>query len=584
MVGFFRSFFAALFALLVFTLLIVLILLAVLKGLTSSKKPPLGGNAVLVIDLNQSFHEQAQENPLSGLASDEQEDIPGLYDLIRLVRHAKEDTAIKGIYLKCNNNSNGFGASEEIRNALLDFKKSGKFLYAFGEAIPQKAYYIANIADRIYCNPKGGVEWTGLVVETAFLKGALEKLEIRPQIFYAGKFKSATEPLREDKMTEANRLQLTELLNGLFNRMLNATAQARGQDSSVLRKCVNEHLIRYAQDALDYKLVDGLRYDDEVKGEISEKLKLKKDEQINFVPLEKYDRASDYKADGKGRIALIYAQGEIVDGKGEKEEIGADTYRWLIRKANNDAAISAIVIRVNSGGGSSLASENLWREISVAKKQKPVVLSFGDVAASGGYYMSCNADSIFAEPTTITGSIGVFSVIPDMRDFFRDKLGVTFDRVRTAPAAGVPGISEPLSPLQKIYFQNEVDSIYHDFTSRVAGGRNKAIAYVDSIGQGRVWSGEKGLELGLVDRLGGLQDAVDCAARLAKTESYTLKEYPEPRSLLDMLLGDHKATFRMQAVKDELGEDGYRTYNTLKKVKAMAGIPQARIPFDLSIE
>jgi protease IV len=584
MVGFFRSFFAALFALVVFTILIVLILLAVLKGLTSSKKPSIGEKAVLVIDLSRSFREQAPDNPLSGLVSDDQEDIPGLYDLIRLVRHAKEDTAIRGIYLKCDNNANGFAASDEIRNALLDFKKSGKFLYAYGEVIPQKAYYVANVSDKIYCNPKGGVEWTGFAVETAYLKGTLQKLGIQPQIFYAGKFKSATEPLREDKMTDANRLQLTELLNGLFNRLLYATAEARGQDSSVLRECVNAHLIRYANDALKYKLVDGLKYDDEVKGEISDRLKTGRNETINFVAPGKYARAADYKAGGKGRIALIYAQGDIVDGKGEKEDIGADTYLWLIRKASYDAAIGAIVIRVNSGGGSSMASENLWREISMAKKEKPVVLSFGDVAASGGYYMSCNADSIFADPTTITGSIGVFSVIPNMKDFFKDKLGVTFDHVRTAPEAGVPTVSEPLSPLEKMYIQNEVDSIYLDFKSRVATGRNKAIGWVDSIGQGRVWSGEKGLQLGLVDRLGGLQDAVDCAARLAKTESYTLKEYPEPRSLLDMLLGEHKATLRMQAVKEELGEDGYRIYNTIKKVKAMTGMPQARLPFDLSIE
>jgi protease-4 len=584
MLGFFKTFFAALLALVVFAVLAVLIFIAVLKGLSSSKKPSLGENAVLVIDLSQSFPEQARSNPLSGLLSDEEEDVPGLYDLIRLVQHAKEDSAIKGIYLKCNNNSNGFASSEEIRNALLDFKKSGKFIYAYGEVIPQKAYYVANLADSIYCNPKGGVEWKGLSVEMSFLKGTLQKLEIDPQIFYAGKFKSATEPLREDKMTEANRLQLTELLNGLFNSLLYSTAQARGLDTATLREYAQTDRIRYAQDALTCKLVDGLKYDDQMKAEIGEKLKLTKHAPINFVSIGKYARAADYKAEGKGRIALIYAQGDIVDGKGEKEDIGDDTYIWLIRKASFDKEIGAIVIRVNSGGGSSLASENLWREISIAKKEKPVIVSFGDVAASGGYYMSCNADSIFAEPTTITGSIGVFSVIPNMRDFFRDKLGVTFDRVRTAPWAGVPTIAEPLSPMQKMFYQNEVDSIYHDFKTRVSDGRRKAIGYVDSIGQGRVWSGEKGIELGLVDRLGGLQDAIDCAARMGKTGPYTLKEYPEPRSLLDMLLGDYNGTARMKAVKEELGEDGYRTYMNIKKVKAWTGIPQTRLPFDFSIE
>lgn len=582
--GFFKSFFAALFALVVFMVLIVLIFAALVTGLTSSKKPTLGTKGVLVIDLNETFREQARENPLSGLTSDDQYGVPGLYDLVRLVRHAAEDSAIRGIYLKCNDNTNGFASSEEIRNALTGFKKSGKFIYAYGEVIPQKAYYVANVADRIYCNPKGGVDWKGFAVEMAFLKGTLQKLEIQPQIFYAGKFKSATEPLREDKMTEANRLQLTELLGALFNRLLYTTALTRNQDTALLRRCVNGHLIQFAQDALDYKLVDGLKYDDEVKEEMREKLKGEKHEFINFIPLGKYARAVDYKAVGKGRIALIYAEGDIVDGKGDREEIGSDTYLGLIRKAAFDKDIRAIVIRINSGGGSSMASENIWREISVARKDKPVILSFGDVAASGGYYLSCNADSIFAEPNTITGSIGVFSIIPNMKDFFKDKLGVTFDGVRTAPQAGIPTVSEPLSPLQKAYFQREVDTIYHDFKTRVADGRKKTIEYVDSIGQGRVWSGEKGLELGLVDRLGGLQDAIDCAARMSKTDSYTLKEYPEPKSWLDMLLGSYKGTVRMKAMKEELGEDGYRTYNTIKKVKALTGIPQAKLPFDLSIE
>jgi protease IV len=584
MLGFFKSFFAALSALAVFTVLVVLILLALLKGFSSTKKPSLGDKAVLVLDLGQTFSEQARNNPLSGLVSGEEEDVPGLYDLIRLLRNAKGDTVIKGIYLKCNNNSNGFAGSEEIRNALLDFKKSGKFIYAYGEVIPQKAYYVANVADRIFCNPKGGVEWKGLSVEMSFLKGTLQKLEIDPQIFYAGKFKSATEPLREDKMTEANRLQLSELLNGLFDRLLLSSAQARGLDTAVLRKCVNEDLIRYAKDALEYKLVDGLAYDDQVKAEIVSTLKLKPHDPINFISVGKYARAADYKSEGKGRIALIYAQGDIVDGKGQRDEIGADTYIWLIRKASYDKEVGAIVIRVNSGGGSSMASENLWREISIAKMEKPVVVSFGDLAASGGYYMSCNADSIFADPNTITGSIGVFSVIPNMKDFFRDKLGVTFDRVRTAPGAGVPSIAEPLSAAQKMFFQNEVDSIYQDFKTRVADGRKRKIGYVDSIGQGRVWSGEKGMELGLVDRLGGLQDAIDCAARMGKTGPYTLKEYPEPRSWLDIVLGNYTGAGRMKAVKEELGEDGYRTYITIKKVKGCAGIPQTRLPFDMSIE
>ncbi|HEY4335873.1 MAG TPA: signal peptide peptidase SppA, partial [Puia sp.] len=503
---------------------------------------------------------------------------------VRLIHHAKTDTAIKGIYLKCNNDPNGFATNEELRLALSEFKGSGKFIYAYGENITQKAYYVANVADAIYCNPKGDVEWKGFATEMLYLKGALQKLEIEPQIFYAGKFKSATEPLREDHMTEANRLQLTALLNDFYDRLLNSTAARRHLDTAVLRKCVNESLIHRASDALQYKLIDGLRYDDEVKDEIRDNLKVAKHNWLNFVSLGKYAKAVNYKATGKDKISLIYAEGEVVDGKGERDEIGSDTYRWLIRKARFDKEVKAIVIRVNSGGGSSLASENIWREISLAKKEKPVIVSFGDVAASGAYYLACNADSIFALPGTITGSIGVFTIIPNLQSFFKNKLGVTFDGVKTAPEADILSSTRPLTAYERGVVQNVIDTIYHDFKGRVADGRKKDIGYIDSIAQGRVWSGTLGLSLGLVDRIGTLQDAIDCAARMAKTREYELVEMPEPKSFLDRIVGTWKRSTSMKAMKDELGEEGFRTYSTLKKVKSMIGVTQTRLPFDLSIE
>ncbi|HVU96639.1 MAG TPA: signal peptide peptidase SppA [Puia sp.] len=582
--GFFKTFFAALLALVAFSIVILFVIFTIIGGILSPAKPTVGSKAVLVVDLGRSYKEQMVDNPLSDLGGDDEYDVPGLYDAVRLIRHAKTDTAIKGIYLKCNNDPNGFATNEELRTALMDFKESGKFIYAYGENIPQKAYYVANVANVIYCNPKGGLEWKGFATEMLYLKGALQKLEIEPQIFYAGKFKSATEPLREDHMTDANRLQLTELLNDFYNRLLTSTARARGLDTTVLRKCANESLIRRASDALQYKLIDGLRYDDEVKDELRETLKVDKHKWLNFVTLGKYAKAVNYKASGKDKIALIYAEGEVVDGKGERDEIGSETYRWLIRKARFDKDIKAIVIRVNSGGGSSLASENIWREISLAKKEKPVVVSFGDVAASGAYYLSCNADSIFALPGTITGSIGVFTIIPNLQSFFKNKLGVTFDGVKTAPEADMLNSTRPLTAYERTVVQNEIDTIYHDFKSRVADGRKKDIGYVDSIAQGRVWSGTLGLSLGLVDRIGTLQDAIDCAARLAKTHDYELVESPEPKSFLERLMGAWKRNTSMKAVKDEIGEDGYRTYTTLKKVKGMIGVTQTRLPFDLTIE
>jgi protease-4 len=582
--SFFKSFFASLLALILFTFIALVIVIIWLFAIASSSRSETGKNAVLVLDLSQTFHERMRENPLGSLSSEDQYDQPGVYDVVRMIRFSERDSAIRGIYIKCNDNANGFASSEEFRDALIHFKKSGKFIFAYGDIIPQKAYYVANVADKIYCNPKGGVDWRGFAAILTFFKQALEKLEIQPQIFYAGKFKSATEPFREDKMTEANRVQLTELLGELYNQFLSNTAQARGIDSGILRKCVNEHLIQYADDALKYHLVDGLRYDDQVKNEIRGRLHISEDEKINFIPLGKYAKAVNYRKSGKDRIALIYAEGDIISGKGDEQEIGGDIYRAYFRNARMDKNIKAIVLRINSGGGSSLISENLWREVTIARKEKPVVISFGDVAASGAYYLSCNADSIFAEPNTITGSIGVFSILPNMQQFFKDKLGITFDGVKTAPDADELTITKPLTDMQKRFFQSEVDSIYHDFCSRVSDGRKKALAYVDSIGQGRVWSGSTAILLGLVDHLGGTQDAIDCAAQMAGTSNYRLSEFPEPKNFLDLLFTNYRKSILSKTVKEELGEDGYEIYNHFKRSRALVGTSQSRLPFDFTIQ
>ncbi len=575
---FLKSFLGALLALFVFFFLFGLLFAGIIGSLTSPQKVETGSKAVLWLDLGQEFHEQNQENVLATIGADDQTDQPGIYDIVRLLKYAKNDSAIKGIYIRANENPNSFGTCEEIRNALIDFSKSGKFIFAAGDVISQKSYYVASVSDKVYCNPKGGVNWVGFSASLPFFKLALQKLEIDPQIFYAGKFKSATEPLREEHMTDANRLQTSELLGALYGHFLVKTAEARKLDTAVLRKCVNEHLIKYANDALEYKLVDGLKYDDEVKDEIRTRIRIGPNDKINFLSVARYASAVDYKSLGKDKIALIYAEGDIVSGKGDNLQIGDETYRRLIRMARMDKDIKAIVIRISSGGGSSIASENLWREITVARKDKPVVISFGDVAASGAYYLSCNADSIFAESTTITGSIGVFSIIPNIQSFLKDKLGVAFDGVKTAPDADMFSITKPLSPMQKKFFQNQVDSIYSDFKTRVADGRKKSMDYIENIAQGRVWIGTTALQLGLVDRIGSLQDAITSAARLAKTSNYRLKEYPEPKSFFEQILGNYRRGIHVKAMREELGSDGLKIYNSLHKLKEMIGSAQARMP------
>lgn len=576
--SFFKIFFASLLALIVFTLIAVFFCLALIGGITSKEKPVVYSKSVLVLDLGQSFAEQSRPSPLSFISS-ESKDVPGLYDVIRIIQKAKDDKDISGILLKANSNPNGYAASEEIRNALKDFKSSGKFILAHGDVISQKAYSIASIADKVYVSPQGYFEWTGYSVEYVFLKGTLDKLEIEPQIFYAGKFKSATEPLRSDRMTEANKLQTTVWLNDLYADLLLKTSESRKVDTTTLHQIANEAKIQTPQDAVKYQLVDAVKYDDEVKDEIKTRLKIDKYDRINFISVNTYLGARSIHRSSGDKIALIYAEGDIIDGEADQGTIGSETYRNLIRKARLDKSIKAIVLRVNSGGGSSMASENIWRELELAKKEKPVVVSFGDVAASGGYYISCGADSIFAMPTTITGSIGVFGIIPNMEKFFKNKAGITFDGVKTGDYADAGAIYRPLNEPEKRMMQASVDLIYMQFKQRVADGRKKDTAYVDGIAQGRVWTGYRAKEIGLIDRFGGLDDAVECAARMAKLKKFQLKEYPQPENFLDQLFGKNDPMNFAGKMKVEIGEENFEIYQELRRVKSMTEGVQARMPF-----
>jgi len=576
--NFFKIFFACLLALIIFTILAFFFFVAALGGLTSKDKPMVASRSVLVLDLSQHFAEQVQRNPFNFISSEDR-DVPGLYDMVRLIRSAKTDKNISGIYILANGNGNSYAASEELRNALADFKTSNKFILAHGDIMSQSAYGVANIADKIYVSPMGFLEWSGYSVEYLFLKGTLEKLNIEPQIFYAGKFKSATEPLRADKMTEANKLQTTVWLNDLYGDLLLKTAAVRNMDTATLHRLANEGKIQTAKDAADNKLVDGVKYDDEVKDEIKARLGIDKYEKINFITVNTYLASGAIHSTNGEKIALIYAEGDIVDGRSEQGTIGSENYRTLIRKARLDKSIKAIVFRINSGGGSSLASENIWRELSLAKKEKPVVVSFGDVAASGGYYIGCGADSIFALPTTITGSIGVFGIVPNLEGFFKNKTGITFDGVKTGQYADAGAFYRPLNDNEKKMMQASVDLIYAQFKQRVAEGRKRDTAYIDSIAQGRVWTGKRAIELGLIDRFGGLQDAVQCAARMAGLKEYKVSEYPEPRNLMDEILGKKDPMNYAGKMKQEIGEDNYAIYQELKRVKEMSNGVQARLPF-----
>ncbi|MDB5209311.1 MAG: sppA, partial [Sediminibacterium sp.] len=446
MKAFFKTVFASLLALVLFTVICIFFVIGLITSAASTEKPHVGNNAVLVLDLSTEFKEQSKDKiPFKGLLKGD-DDAPSLYDVVRMIHHAKSDSSIKGIYILCGDNSNGFAASEELRKALLDFKTGKKFVIAYGETITQKGYYVGNTADKIYCHPQGGLDWQGFAVNLMFLKGTLDKLEIKPQIFYAGKFKSATEPLRETQMTEANRLQTSVWLGNLYDHFLQAASVARKMDTAKLRSLALNGTIQTAHDALANGLLDGLKYDDEIKKELLVKLKLEERDKINFVTFHDYAKSGNYKQnEGGDGVALIYADGDIVSGSGDNGQVGSDAFRVLIRKLRLDKDIKAIVFRVNSPGGSALASDVIWREITLARKEKPVIVSMGDVAASGGYYIACNADSVFANANTITGSIGVFSIVPNLQSFYKNKLGITFDGVKTAPYADMGSSDRPLT-------------------------------------------------------------------------------------------------------------------------------------------
>ncbi|WP_291912020.1 signal peptide peptidase SppA [Chitinophaga sp. CB10] len=582
---FFKVFFAALLALIVFTAIGMITLMVLIGKAITPEKVSLSPNSVLVLETGQGFLEQEQSNPLAGYLGDLETDVPGLYEAIRLIDHAADDDNIKGIYLKINGNGNGFATNEELRKALLQFKKSGKFVYAYGEVIDQGAYFLATAADKVYLNPHGGMDFRGFATEIMFLKGALDKLEIKPEIFYCGKFKSATEPLRETKMTDANREQTTLFLGQLYGNFLSGIAASRKIDTATLHRYANEALIQEPGDALKYKLVDGLKYDDEVTAELKSKLNIKSDDKINFVSLSKYDDATTLSnGDGDSKIAVIYAQGNIVSGETDKPNfIASDNYVRDIRKVREDKNVKALVFRVNSGGGSALASEVIWRELSLTKKVKPVIVSMGDYAASGGYYISCMADSIFAEPNTLTGSIGVFGVMMNLSDFFKNKLGVTFDGVKTATYADLGSTGRPMTDAERQLIQNSVDATYATFKSRVAAGRKLPPAIVDSIAQGHVWSGTQALQLGLVDRLGGMDDALASAAKMAKLSNFKITEYPDVKPSVSRLLRNMGDKVSARMVKKEMGADEYKTYQELKALKDLHGQVLARMPFDYII-
>ena len=584
---FFKFVLASMVAIIISGIIFVIIIIAIIAS-SSDKTVEVDSNSILHIQFTKTIAERTPENPLKDLpflGLDQDESI-GLNDILANIKKAKTDANIKGIFLDETEIPIGQATSEEIRNALIDFKKSGKFIIAYSEIYTQGFYYLASVADKVYLNPKGIFLFHGFNQQITFLKGALDKLGIEAQIIKVGTYKSAVEPFFLTKMSDANRLQVNSYLRSLYNSFLAGIAKSRKISKDTLFSCANNLKIRFPEDALNFKLVDGLKYKDEVLNELKKRTGIETNDDLKIVELSDYSKSiptgDDRNKESKNQIAIIYASGEINGGSGDDNSIGSETVSKALRDARLDNKLKAVVLRVNSPGGSSLASDVIWREVMLTKKAKPMIVSMGDYAASGGYYISCAADSIFAEPNTITGSIGIFAVLPNMQKFFNDKLGITFDGVKTGKYADLGDVSRPLTPEEHAILQNQVDHGYDDFTKAVARGRHKTQAYINSIGQGRVWTGEQALTNGLVDRLGNINDAIKSAAKMAGIKNYKLKTYPDQKSFLNKFGFDMNAEIKAHVVKSELGEN-YKYYNQLKSVTQMMRTPQARLPYDVEI-
>ncbi len=583
--AFLSSCLGAFVALIFFALFGFIFFSAIIGGLTAEKEVVVKNNSVLHLRLDAEFTELQRENPLEGLPVVGQE-VPeiGLLQLKESIAHAAEDEKIQGILVDVGFPRTGFSTLEEIRQSLLEFRKSGKWVVAYSEVMSEGAYYVATAANQVYLNPEGEVEFNGLTGSAIFFKKLLDKLEIKPQVFRVGEFKSAVEPFTLEKMSPENRLQLTEIVNSIYDYVIQRVSEARGIPEDKLREISDKMLVRNAREAHEAGLVDSLFYKDELENNLRDRLGLGDNDKINFIKYMRYRKSfSTYKST-PNEIAVIVAEGPIVPGTddGSQRVIAAETYVEEIKRARKDDDVKAIVLRVNSPGGEVRSSDMIWREIELAKQVKPVVASMSDYAASGGYYIAMGCDTIVAQPHTVTGSIGIFGIIMDMSSFLGDKLGITFDEVRTGEFGDTYTVTRPLNAAEKRYVQKMLDEFYETFTRKAADGREVSIDEIQMVASGRVWTGAQALDRKLVDVLGGVNDAIRIAAEMAGvSDDYRVRYFPVQKPFIQQLLTTLEENAAADRVKAELGDLGVY-YEQVKKIQHYQGA-QARLPFEIEI-
>lgn len=588
--NFFKTFLASclgsLVALIALFFILIMLMAGVVAGIMggSEEQVIVSEKSVLHLDLDVQITEQQAENPFAGLPFPGAEPANvGLLPLKQAIKNAKSDPKIEGIYLNVTYPMTGFATLEEIRQSILDFRESGKWVVAYADAMSEGAYYLASAADKVYLNPEGDVEFNGLAVEVTFFKKMFDKLEIKPEIFRVGQFKSAVEPFMLEKMSPENKLQLTEMINSIYDHVLTRVSEARGMDKSKLKEISDKMLVRNAKLSVEHGLVDSLLYYDQVLDELRGRLDLKDDAKVKFIKYNKYRKSySESTGVTSNEVAVIVADGTIMMGTGDQGVIGGEAFASEIRRARENDKVKAIVIRINSPGGSFVASDMMWREVNLASQEKPVIASMSDYAASGGYYLAMACDTIVAQPHTITGSIGIFSVLFDASGLLNNKLGITFDDVKTGEYGDMVTISRPLTDAEKNVWQTRTEEIYETFTRKAAEGRHMTQDDVKQVASGRVWTGTQAKEKKLVDVLGGYNDAIEIAAKAAGIDDYKVRLYPRQKPFFQEFMEGIEENARVSAMKEELGSN-YIYYQYWQEVKTCNGV-QARMPFELVIQ
>lgn len=585
--NFLRNLLAAIIGCLIaFGILFVMLMLFVSLIGNAEDSVVVGKNSVLELKLQQPINDYVgsdDSDPFSSFMGQAK----GLDEILHAIQVAENDENINGISINNSFIMAGMAQTQAIRKALKDFKDSGKFIYTFADFYMQKDYYLASVADSIFLNPVGGIDFKGLSTEILFYKDLQEKTGVKMEVIRHGKYKSAVEPFLANEMSDANRTQIKELLGSIWNSMVIEISDGRSLSELELNTIADTLGGRTPQLAKASGLIDDLLFYDEYEAKLKNALALQNDDELNIVDLDDYTKIANKKRIHKGddKIAVIFAQGEILYGEGSQEVIGQGIITKALIKARDDENVKAVVLRVDSPGGSALTSDIIWREIELVKEKKPVVVSMGNVAASGGYYIAVGADKIFAEPTTITGSIGVFGTIPNINELAAD-IGINAEQVGTNKNSVDYSLFEPMSSNFRTIVQQGVEQTYHTFLERVAKGRGITIAKADSMAQGRVWSGVDAKNLGLIDELGNLDDAIEAAANLAELDGYSIRKYPKYKSGFEKLIEDMggvKSKIGQDLIKGEIGEEPYNLLKQMKSSMKQKGI-QAKMPYLLDIK